>query len=58
MVYYLQGVTRLFNKYRNICNGSLLNSLVTPYIIHLCNSILNSLCYTAVIQIVCYAIPS
>jgi len=29
---YIQSVTRLFNKYSNICNGSLSNSLVTPYI--------------------------
>jgi len=30
--YNIQSVTGLFNNYRNICNGSLLNSLVTPYL--------------------------
>jgi len=29
---YIQNVTGLFNKYNNICNGNLSNSLVTPYI--------------------------
>jgi len=27
-----QSVTGLLNKYRNVCNGNLLNSPVTPYI--------------------------
>jgi len=29
----IQGVTGLFNKYSNVCNGNLLNSSITPYII-------------------------
>jgi hypothetical protein len=31
----IQSVTGLFNKYSNICNVSLSNSLVTPYIIEI-----------------------
>jgi len=33
-IYRLQSIPELFNKYSNICNGNLLNSLVTIYIIY------------------------
>jgi len=33
LYFNIQGATGLFNKYSNIYNGSLLNSLVTHYII-------------------------
>jgi len=34
LIKYIYGVSRLFNKYSNISDESLLNSLVTPYIIY------------------------
>jgi len=34
MAYHIQSVTGLFDKDGNVCNGNLLNSPVTPYIVH------------------------